>query len=62
MQNLRDSCNNPSIIKAEVFHNNDFDYDKNFEFLFACKINGNHMFTHDDMFKHIGDVSLIAKL
>ena len=59
---MKHYTNNPSIIKAEVFHNNDFDYDKNFEFLFACKINGNHIFTHDEMFRHIGDVSLIGEL
>jgi FkbM family methyltransferase len=59
---INNYTNNPSIIKAEVFHNNDFDYDKNFEFLFACKINGNHIFTHEEMFRHIGEVSLIDKL
>ncbi len=54
--------NNPSLIKGEVFFKCDFENIKNFEYDFAMKLNGNHVFTNECFFKHIGDDSLINKL
>lgn len=62
MGSINNYTNNPSLIKAEVFHNNSFDYDKNFEYLFSLKSNGKHIFTIEESFRHIGENSLIDKL
>jgi len=53
--------NNPSLIKGEVFFRNDFILDKNFEWDFAQKINGNQVFTQEALFRHFGANSLIDK-
>ena len=59
---INNYTNNPSIIKAEIFHNNNFEYIKNFEYDFAEKSNGKQLFTKNEIFRHIGEESLINKL
>jgi len=54
--------NNPSLIKAEVFLNNDFANIKNFEYDFAEKLKGNQIFTQEALFRHFGENSLINQL
>jgi FkbM family methyltransferase len=51
--------NNPSLIKGEVFFREDFILDKNFEWDFSQKINGNQVFTQECLFRHFGTNSLI---
>lgn len=54
--------NNPSLIKGEVFYRSNFENIKNFEADFANKINGNQVFTNEELFRHFGEDSLINKL
>lgn len=54
--------NNPSLIKAHVYHNTDFKYIRNFEANFADNAKGNHVFYTDCIFLHIGHDSLINKI
>lgn len=59
---INNYTNNPSIIKARIFHENDFKLIKNFEGDFADRINGKHLFTKRCYFLHIGEKSLINSL
>ncbi len=54
--------NNPSLIRASILFEKDFEYIKNFEGAFADSITRNQYFTNDLMFQHIGVDSLIDKL
>lgn len=54
--------NNPSIIKASVFHEHDFKKEKNFEAIFADTVTRNQYFTNKLLFQHIGEESLIDKI
>ena len=51
--------NNPSLIKGEVFFKHNFILDKNFEWDFSQKLNGNQVFTQEAIFRHFGSNSLI---
>jgi glycosyltransferase involved in cell wall biosynthesis len=59
---MNNYTNNPSIIKAEVFHNSEFKKIKNFEGDFADSNNFKLIYTQECLFRHIGDESLINKL
>jgi hypothetical protein len=59
---MNNYTNNPSIIKAEVFHNSEFKKIKNFEGDFADSNNLKLIYTQECLFRHIGEESLINKL
>lgn len=54
--------NNPSITKAQVFHDTDFQRHKNFEAIFADSKQRKQAFTVECLFNHFGENSLINQI
>ena len=54
--------NNPSLVKGDVYHKNNFEYKKNFEAIFADTTKRNQVFHKKCLFTHIGTESIINKL
>jgi hypothetical protein len=55
--------NNPSLVKGYVYHANEFEYDKNFEAIFADSTDDKLQVFHQKcLFYHIGEDSLINNL
>lgn len=59
---MNNYTNNPSIIKASIFHSSEFKKIKNFEADFADSNNFKLIYTQECLFRHIGEESLINKL
>ena len=53
---------NPSLVKGFVYHDDNFEYDKNFEAIFADIKTRNQVFHQKCYFKHIGKYSLIDEI
>lgn len=54
--------NNPSLVKASVFHLDKFENKKNFEAIFADCRQRNQVFTTECLFNHFGHNSIINKI
>jgi GR25 family glycosyltransferase involved in LPS biosynthesis len=54
--------NNPSLVKGDVYHKTNFEYNNNFEAIYADTLDRNQVFHKKCLFTHIGADSLINKV
>lgn len=52
--------NNPGISKGEVYHKGEFSKSSRWEFDFADSVNGNQVWTKNEIFRHFGDNSAFS--